>query len=218
MAFVRKHIFRPEHPLAPPSGLILVSRVVLYDKIGPGVHPCNWCGVKLTWAGAGSGSRVSGKIVADHCDNDPENDDPGNLVVACYGCNISRGRTPMAQGEVLFMVIGGIRHRAVEKVCERCKSTFLMPRSQLKYRSGRFCGRACRNVVVTAASARGIRPEEITVLVPGTDGRRKRVRAVERPCEWCRRVFRVPARRKGRFCGGSCAARYRERQKGGQGG
>lgn len=79
----------PEHPLAGKYGLILVHRKVLYDRIGPGWHPCHWCGELVEW-------RVSklakGVLVVDHLDHDILNNAPGNLVPSCNPCNFRRRR------------------------------------------------------------------------------------------------------------------------------
>lgn len=71
------------HPLAWPDGRVRVHRAVLYDKIGPGPHPCAWCGRELDWF-------ESPRITSDHLDGDTWNNDPDNLVPACLGCNGSR--------------------------------------------------------------------------------------------------------------------------------
>lgn len=40
---------RPGHPLAGSRGLVLKYRMIVYDAIGPGPHPCRWCGRLLEW-------------------------------------------------------------------------------------------------------------------------------------------------------------------------
>lgn len=77
------------HPLA-RSGEVLEHRKVLYDKIGPGPHPCHWikvsgCGnTALEWGGLRG-------VIADHLDGDIVNNHPDNLVPSCCGCNSHRG-------------------------------------------------------------------------------------------------------------------------------
>lgn len=79
-----------EHPLATSGGCLLEHRKVLYEKIGPGPHPCYWLNrygcdnSQLAWGG------LSG-IVVDHLDDDGLNNDPDNLVPSCRGCNTRRG-------------------------------------------------------------------------------------------------------------------------------
>lgn len=68
-----------DHPLA-NDGTVLEHRKVLYDKIGPGSHDCNWCGKSLEWGG------LEG-IQADHKDGDKQNNDSDNLVPSCLICN-----------------------------------------------------------------------------------------------------------------------------------
>ena len=73
---------RPDaHPLADSSGYVFEHRAVLYDKIGPGVHPCHWCGRELIWR---EGLEV------DHIDFDRANNAPANLVPSCHRCNTGR--------------------------------------------------------------------------------------------------------------------------------
>lgn len=75
------------HPLAHAQGKVPEHRAVLYDAIGPGKHPCNWCSKTLTWDGP-----AATRINADHLDDDRLNNTPRNLVPACLRCNTSRGR------------------------------------------------------------------------------------------------------------------------------
>lgn len=73
------------HPLADQWGHVLEHRVVLYDKIGPGEHPCHWCGAAVRW----ETGRAAG-ITADHVDFDRSNNNPANLVPSCNACNVRR--------------------------------------------------------------------------------------------------------------------------------
>jgi hypothetical protein len=78
------------HPVAFRSGDAFEHRVVLFDAIGPGEHPCNWCGKTITWGV---------DLQADHVDHDTVNNDRGNLVPSCARCNVQRngrwtGRKP----------------------------------------------------------------------------------------------------------------------------
>jgi hypothetical protein len=69
---------------------ILEHRVILLAKIGPGTHPCHWCGAPVTWT---KGMRLGpGVLVTDHVDWDKTNNDPANLVPACQPCNVTRPR------------------------------------------------------------------------------------------------------------------------------
>lgn len=71
----------PGHPLAHADGRVRIHRAVLYDAIGPGAHPCHWCGDLLTW---------KENLVVDHIDADTWNNDPSNLVPSCSSCNSRR--------------------------------------------------------------------------------------------------------------------------------
>ena len=64
-----------------------VHRVILLESIGPGTHPCHWCGRLVDWD-APRNARNS--LLVDHLDQDRENNDPSNLVPSCQMCNSSR--------------------------------------------------------------------------------------------------------------------------------
>lgn len=70
------------HPLADRWGHVLEHRMVLFDKIGPGEHPCHWCGAPVEWGGL--------SLTADHVNFDRSDNDPANLVPACNPCNVRR--------------------------------------------------------------------------------------------------------------------------------
>lgn len=73
----------PGHPLAHASGRVRIHRAALWEKIGPGSHPCHWCGLTVDWF-------VKPLIQADHVDGDTRNNDPANLVPSCAACNGTR--------------------------------------------------------------------------------------------------------------------------------
>lgn len=134
------------HPIAPPSGTVAVARLVLYDKIGPGRHPCHWCGDPIEWL---TGQSQPGAIFADHVDFDPANDDPSNLVPSCNVCNAHRqqsGKRALIAGDEPIVYVNGRRRRAVGRTCEYCGEAFLAPASVLlptQNGKGRFCSRSC---------------------------------------------------------------------------
>ena len=74
-----------DHPLSHSTGYLPEHRKVLYEKIGPGRHPCYWCKQELDWGGYHG-------IQADHLDSDRLNNAPENLVASCQLCN--KGRKP----------------------------------------------------------------------------------------------------------------------------
>lgn len=77
------------HPLATAQGKVLVHRLVLFEKIGAGAHPCHWCGRTVIWR-AGRIRRDS--LVVDHLNDDRADNDPENLVPSCNRCNTNRKR------------------------------------------------------------------------------------------------------------------------------
>ena len=132
----------PGHPIAPPSGMLAVARLVLFDKVGPGPHPCHWCGVEVDW----KTGLVNGALIADHLNWDRNDDSPENLVPACLPCNTNRQREHQdraLQDDDLTMMWGGYRTRAVRRECEFCGSEFLTIPAEVKKGKGRFCSREC---------------------------------------------------------------------------
>lgn len=89
--YVLAHL--PNHPQARTastlSGWVLAHRATLYDDIGPGVHPCHWCGCPVDWGKSYPADLDA--LVVDHLDEDKTNNDPSNLVPACNACNSTRG-------------------------------------------------------------------------------------------------------------------------------
>lgn len=75
------------HPLAGAQGKVLAHRVVLYDLIGPGSHPCHWCGATVTWR---RGRVRVGSLVVDHLNEVKTDNRPENLVPSCNPCNTTR--------------------------------------------------------------------------------------------------------------------------------
>lgn len=82
---------RKGHPLARAHNHVLMHRVVLFDKIGPGPHPCHWCQKPVDWEVGLSETA----LIVDHVDWDRANNDPDNLVPSCHRCNTGR-RKPRA--------------------------------------------------------------------------------------------------------------------------
>lgn len=133
------------HPLAPPSGVVAVCRIVLYEKIGSGSHPCNWCGRALFWK-PGEG-LTNDAIMADHLDFDMHNDVPENLVPSCRTCNVHRlidGRQKLIEDdEVVVINANGTRTRGIERSCIICGEKFIARLSQVKLGRATCCSRSC---------------------------------------------------------------------------
>lgn len=81
-------IYAPTHALARTKRQILEHRVVLYDSIGGGDHPCHWCGVIVSWDLSYPADPLA--LIVDHVDEDKLNNDETNLVPSCNACNIRR--------------------------------------------------------------------------------------------------------------------------------
>lgn len=81
-------IRRPGHPLARKDHWAYEHRVVLYDAIGPGTHPCHWCQKPVSWDQRHT--HHPDALVVDHVDEDVRNNDRTNLVPACGPCNVRR--------------------------------------------------------------------------------------------------------------------------------
>lgn len=130
------------HPIAPPSGIVAVARLVLYDEIGAGPHPCYWCGVTVDW----SYGLAPDALIADHLDWDRNNDDPANLVASCNVCNAHRaqkGNTALLRDGDLTMIWSGCRTRAVQRECAICEADFLTIPAEVKKGKGLYCSRSC---------------------------------------------------------------------------
>lgn len=135
--------FAPDHPIAPPGGILAVARIVLYDKIGPGEHSCHWCGRALQW----TTERTPSTIFADHLDHDPTNDTAENLVPSCNSCNGHRTRRGernlIAADEPVILLNGRTPTRAIARACEYCGEEFLALPAHVRVGKGRFCSRSC---------------------------------------------------------------------------
>jgi len=78
----------PGHPLADSANKVWEHRVVLFATIGPGVHPCRWCGKSVSWDSTRGDTDC---LVADHVNGRGDDNRPENLVPACVACNNTRG-------------------------------------------------------------------------------------------------------------------------------
>lgn len=141
---------KPGHPLAPPSGVLPVARIVLYEKLGPGKHPCHWewCGHRILKWKPKSSRYAPDALYVDHLNHDTADDSPDNLVPSCNACNGHRrkngGSPPIREGELSIMW-GNARTRAVKLYCNQCGAEFLTIPAELKRRGnrGRYCSGSC---------------------------------------------------------------------------
>jgi len=79
------YVHDKSHPLAGARGRLSLHRKILYNKIGPGIHQCNWCDKLISWEDK--------TLFPDHLDWDRLNNHPDNLVPSCVKCNISRKKS-----------------------------------------------------------------------------------------------------------------------------
>lgn len=215
----RRYRYRPDHPLARfvPSGHIPAARIVLYDKIGEGPHPCHWCNRLVFWrAGPGGGDT----LVADHVNSNYQEDSPDNLVPACQRCNGARDRF-IPPGELFLTVTkaNGVtqRTRAKQATCLECGGTFLLSLTKAKLGYGQFCGRPCaaRNQFKTMGTPsqapdyvahNAVGDDELFIVHGGV-----RERAVQKNCRTCGKEFLVPkynaSKGGGKYCSHTCVAR-----------
>ncbi len=149
MFLMGKHEYRTtyipaDHPLAVATGAKPIvrttrHRVILWDKIGAGPHPCHWCGEPVDW----KPWPAPDCLVVDHLDGDTKNNDDANLAPACDRCN--KGRTPPSHTidtdtELFVTLKNGTRLRADSHRCEWCGNDFL---AEKRRRNPRFCSKQC---------------------------------------------------------------------------
>lgn len=151
MARYRYRYIPVTHPLVSICGYTLGKRgasigvgehrVVLFEKIGPGIHPCHWCEAPLVWR---KGVRA-GTLVVDHLNGVIADNSPENLVPSCNGCNSIRAREfrpQMKPGEIRTNWKGA-RQRGVERVCVECGATFVTTKAVIARGDGRYCSQSC---------------------------------------------------------------------------
>jgi hypothetical protein len=80
--------FLPDHPTASSTGQVYTHRVVVFDAIGAGTHPCHWCSKPVTWCNR----DWSTELVVDHVNADKLDNRIENLVPSCNRCNVQRDR------------------------------------------------------------------------------------------------------------------------------
>ena len=138
----RRMVWQPTHPLATKNGYVAEARMLLFDKVGVGSHPCHYCKKMVNWKVLIGRGTESDCIVVDHIDNNWRNNKLSNLAVSCQACNGSRQRA-VNDNELFITRKDGTRNRAIQRKCEHCHSEFLISPSGTTRGRGRFCSRSC---------------------------------------------------------------------------
>jgi hypothetical protein len=60
-------------------------RAALFDRIGPGVHRCHWCGARVAWKLRGVQTKGTGRLMIDS--------EGQRVVPVCVGCKNLRSLT-----------------------------------------------------------------------------------------------------------------------------
>lgn len=142
--------YAPEHPLRRDTPVVASHRILLWDKIGRGPHPCFYCGVTVSWFP--DLDTESLELCVDHRDQDKYNNDLDNLVACCRICNMRNTPRVISEEEDFITRSDGSRLRAIRSRCLRCSVEFLAPIRTYKKTPRLYCSRACyhaRNVPVS---------------------------------------------------------------------
>ena len=79
-------VYASKHPVAAASnGTAQLHRLLLFNAIGPGSHPCHHCSKPVAWE-----DEFPGGLVVDHLDANRINNDLVNLAPSCHPCNARR--------------------------------------------------------------------------------------------------------------------------------
>lgn len=136
-----KYVKRKFHPISPPCGVMPLHRLILFDRIGPGSHPCHHCGETVEWRIGVHTQR--GALIAEHLDGNHLNNDPANIVPSCQRCNTLKNNRALKDSEQ-FVMVSGKKRRAEERSCRTCGKSFLITLSNLRDpKQGQYCSRRC---------------------------------------------------------------------------
>ena len=169
-------------------------RRTLHEKIGPGPHPCHWCGKMVDWIRKRSGpGGLDGVLVVDHLDSKKTHNDPSNLVPSCAGCNANREHR---------------KHVPYVEKCETCGADFTTSEKKIRGNPkwGKFCSRACRSKAFGKLwgdrwkAGRKI-PEGVLIVVSSGG---QRARGVKLTCQQCGKETVKRAAHPQKFCSSKC--------------
>lgn len=212
------------HPLRDPHGQCMTHRLVLWDRIGPGDHPCHYCSTTVAWK---PGERLTAtSLIAEHMDGNTRNNDPANIVAACQKCNASKmersSRPAIRPGEVTFAYANGQRTRGVVRHCLSCGEEFTV-RVNAGPREGQYCSRRCvnfrgaRQCKVCAHCGVGFLTYQDSVCCSRACSYAARRKAATKPCAYCGIDFYSIGGKRS-YCGLACsraANRGRPRRRAG---
>ena len=85
-------VVRRGHPLADRRGRVLYHRALLWDTLGPGPHPCIYCGAPVRFDQ--TDQDAPDYATCEHRDGNRLNNDPNNLAPCCWPCNRERQGSP----------------------------------------------------------------------------------------------------------------------------
>ena len=93
-------LLKPEHPLAESGGLVAEHRYVMFNLLGAAIQKCGWCGCCIDWS----------DVVVDHLNEQKDDNEPSNLMLACNDCNRARG--------AMMPFLRGLGEQSFEKLIE----------------------------------------------------------------------------------------------------
>lgn len=125
---------KADHALGKAGQSVPEHRMILWEKIGPGEHPCHHCGAPVRWE--------DGTLHSDHLNRDPKDNRRENLVPSCQTCNI-RNRDYTIRPDEAAYITKGRKVRGVVRNCATCNSEFITSALDKRPNHGRFCSRSC---------------------------------------------------------------------------
>jgi hypothetical protein len=199
--YIIKH--DPGHPLANASGEVSEHDAVLYARIGPGPHPCHWCGKLVNWKQTVK-KKMHGVLCCDHLSGVSTDNRDSNLAPSCFRCNISRSHPQNFGPADDWVQRGSQKLRYHMRICEGCNQEFKAANflKTSKDHAGRYCTIECyrKSIMIPEGEPFMVRKDGF------------RTRAVKLQCPECDNEFLYPLthiNRKGRkFCSMACGARF----------